>query len=94
MKEQGFKSSPSDPCLFIKNYIIIITYAENFLIFSKDEKGITDLTESLKQQFKLTNEGAMQAFLGIDFKNFNKECQMTQPYLIRRILKALGLEKE
>ena len=29
LEQQGFKSSKTDPCLFLKGSIIIVTYVEN-----------------------------------------------------------------
>ena len=57
LNKEGFKSSKIDPCLFLRHDAIIVTYVDDCLIFSKNQKIIENLITSLKQTFKLTDEG-------------------------------------
>ena len=93
LEEQGFKSSKTDPCLFLRNDAIIVTYVDDCLIFSKDKNKIDQLLDNLRKIFKLTDEGAdINAFLGIKVdKGENGSITMTQPALIKRILNDLSL---
>ena len=94
LEKQGFKSSKTDPCLFLRNDTIIVTYVDDCLIFSKDETSIDTLLDNLRKIFKLTDEGSdVNAFLGIKVeKGENGSITMTQPALINRILNDLSLQ--
>ena len=61
-------------------------------MFCKNDKVLEDLILSLKDEFKLTEKGDLETFLSILFKklNYNK-LELTQPYLIQRIIDALGM---
>ena len=86
LEKQGFKSSKTDPCLFLQNDTIIVTYVDDCLIFSKDKKNIDVLLDNLRKTFQLTDEGSdVNAFLGIKVdKGENGSITMTQPALINR----------
>ena len=73
LNKEGFKTSKIDPCLFLRHDVIIVTYVDDCLIFSKNQKIIEDLIKSLKQTSKLTDEGPdVNAFLVIKVeKNSN-----------------------
>ena len=64
-------------------------------MFCKNDKVLEDLILSLKDEFKLTEKGDLETFLSILFKklNYNK-LELTQPYLIQRIIDALGMQAE
>jgi hypothetical protein len=36
----GFKQSKSDPCLFLRKYMIIVQYTEDCLLYARDTKDI------------------------------------------------------
>ena len=95
LEQRGFAPSKSDPCLFIRSDCCIITYVDDCLIFARSEKVIDELIKSLSKQFKLTDEGKVHAYLGIDIQSKNKQnFTFTQPHLIERILNTLHLQNE
>ena len=97
LEQQSFKSSKTDPCLFLRNDTIIVTYVDDCLIFSKDKKNIDPLLDNLRKTFKLTDdEGSdINAFLGIKVeKGEDSSITMTQPALINRILNDLSLQDD
>jgi hypothetical protein len=54
---------------------------------------LDDLVASLQSEFKLTYEGDVGAYLGIDFKHHdNGSLELIQPGLIQKIITAAGLE--
>ena len=65
LEQRRFLSSKIDPYLFTRRDCIIITYVDNYLIFYKNKKVLDDLIEPLKGEFNLTDEGDLEAFLGI-----------------------------
>ena len=53
---------------------------------------LTNLIDSLKNDFRLTDEGHLKIFLRVNFiYNNNNILEINQLHLIRRILKALSL---
>ncbi len=96
LKKQGFSQSKIDPCLFLKQDALIVTYVDDCLIFGKEQKIISELINSLRKDFKLIDEGPdVNAFLGIKLEKDTNTgmLTMTQPALISRILKELSLDK-
>jgi hypothetical protein len=62
---RGFRQSSIDPCLFIRNEIILIVYVNDCLLFAKDDAILDSFILSLKEEFNLTCDGNVGAFLGI-----------------------------
>ena len=96
LMKEGFKQSCIDPCLFLREDMIIVTYVDDCLIFSPSKEKIDKLLERLKQTFNLTDEGEdVKAYLGIKVdKGPDGTITMSQPALIQRILTALDLAGE
>ena len=93
--ERGYKQSDVDPCLFFKKDSVIVTYVDNCIIFAKDHSKVKEIIKSLESNFKLTDEGDLSAYLGIDITKYRENSwTLSQPFLINRIIKALGLEDD
>ena len=59
----GAKQSHLDPCLFIGPNIIVITYVNDLLIYSKDDRNIeTFLDKMKKQKIDLRKDGTAEGF--------------------------------
>jgi len=70
----------------------VISYINDCLVFYKNKSVLEELILSLKDKFKLTNEGDLATFLGINInKTKHNTLELTQPHLIERIIKAVGL---
>ena len=66
LKQCGFKQNAEvDSYLFTQNDCIIITCVDNCLIFYKNKRVLEELIESLKDEFKHTDKGNLETFLGI-----------------------------
>jgi hypothetical protein len=90
---RGFRQSSIDSCLFIRKDIILIVYANDYLLFAKDEALLDSFISTLQPEFNLTCEGDVGAFLGIQFlRTSNNHLTLTQPGLIRKIVKECGLD--
>jgi hypothetical protein len=50
----GFKQSKSDPCLFLRKYMIIVLYTDDFLLYARDTKYINSFVKTLRDDSKLT----------------------------------------
>ena len=90
----GAKQVHLDPCLFIRPNIIAITYVNDLLIYSKDDKHIKGFFNGMKnEKVDLRKEGMAEGFLGVDIQHDNKPqtITLTQSGLTQRVITALGL---
>lgn len=88
----GFTQSTVDPCIFYKEGVTLITWVDDCLIFAREKEFADTLILSLKQQFTLSEEGDVSAYLGVKME-INEETgnvTMSQPFLIQRIIELLG----
>jgi len=92
---RGFKQSLIDPCLFIKDDIICLIYVDDTIFFAKNQEIIDDMISNLKKDFDLTDEGDVDAFLGVQFDYLEDgQIKMSQTGLIQQILKDVGIEND
>jgi hypothetical protein len=90
----GFRQSVVDPCLFLCNDCIPVVYVDDCLLFSKEASVLDALIDSLKNEFILTVEGDIGAFLGIDIKHHSDgRLELVQPGLINKIISECGLQE-
>ena len=91
LEAMNFKSSLSDPCIFIRNTDIIIVYVDDCCIISKTEEKAIEIFEEIKSKgYKMTDEGTMEAYLGLHIDKTKKgEFTISQPFLIDRIINAI-----
>jgi hypothetical protein len=84
----GFSATSSDPCIFLKGSDIIILYVDDCIIMSQTKaKADALFTELERRKYKLTDEGTMEAYLGIKIDhNDDGSYRMSQPLLIERII--------
>jgi len=96
LEQQGLMQSTLDPCLFVGEKVVAITFVDDTLFWAKDEKDLTSVMVALRNAKEygllLENEGDAAGFLGVDLKKENGQIVMTQTGLIDRIISALGLE--
>ena len=92
----GFKQSEHDQCLYIKDDVICVIYVDDTLFFSKDPSKVDKVISNLqKLNFELTDEGDVDAFLGIKVEQQQDgTITMTQPDLVNRVITALGLDNQ
>jgi hypothetical protein len=95
LEKRGFVSTEIDPCLFIHKDMVCLVYVDDCLFFARDGTKIETMIASLQQDFELTVEGDVSAFLGIQFERDTKAgtIKLTQHGLIDRVIKATGLEE-
>mmetsp|Transcript_21406 Transcript_21406/g.29988 ORF Transcript_21406/g.29988 Transcript_21406/m.29988 type:complete len:240 (+) Transcript_21406:2-721(+) len=88
----GFKQSATDPCLFYKDGVILISWVDDCLIFAKSKQHADDLIKDLHKPFSLPEGGDVCAYFGVqvDINERNDTISMTQPFLIQRIIDELG----
>ena len=96
LKDRGFKPSKVNQCLYMKDGMVILVYVDDCIIIGKDMGEIDGFMKSMQrgsENFVLTDEGSIDKFLGIEIKRLGKqEFEISQPFLIDRILVLLQLE--
>lgn len=91
----GFTQSSHDPCLFIRNNCLVIIYVDDCLIFTKTDAILDDVIMKLQENFNLTSQGDVGAFLGIDIRRTSTgHLELVQSGLISKIIAFVGLESE
>ena len=107
LEERGFTSSQFDPCLFKSTTVMILTYVDDCIFFSRTEEDIDSIIDLLKSGrlpdgsdgtiYLLEVEGDYAGFLGIDISkstSVDGALELLQTGLIDRILAALSLDDE
>ena len=93
---RGFKESLADPCVFMKANMVILVYVDDCVLIGKNADIIEDFITSLKtgsENFEFTDEGSMDKYFGVNIQKLTDgEFILRQPFLIQRILEAMGIE--
>jgi hypothetical protein len=96
--DRSFKPSDIDPCLYIGNGMIVLTYVDDCIIIGPSMKDIDTFVNSMKEgdeNFILTDEGDIDKFLGIEITQLDdNRFKISLPYLIDRIVSLLELNQD
>ena len=97
LEERGFKESVADPCVFMKEDMIVLVYVDDCILLSQNKTTIDDFITSLKngpEGFEFTDEGSMERYLGVEITRHADKSgfTMTQPHLIERVLEAANID--
>jgi len=96
LEAQGFVQSTYDHCLFYSKHITLVVFVDDIVCAFEDEDKVNKLFKALNPTGdKLTDEGTLQEFLGIDVRRSKdgKEFELTQKGLIEKILKTTNLSE-
>ena len=69
LEDRGFVESLSDPCVFIRENMIVLVYVDDCILISKDPSVVEKFIQSLKdgkENFDFTDKGSMSSYLGVD----------------------------
>ncbi len=93
LEKHGFKQLIDiDACLFVHEKIICLTYVDDCLWFSLNEKCMDDMIEAIDKVLTLTVESKdVSAFLGIQFTRRGDTIELTQKGLINRVIEATDM---
>ena len=85
LEYEGFEQNKVEPCLFVRKNCIVIFYVGDCFVFSKDKEKIDALLINLSKAFKLTDEGGVKSYLGMNFsKDPNGTITMIEPAIIEK----------
>ena len=98
MEAQNFKTSESDPCLFISKKMVAVSHVDDVLHWFKDDNTFKKHIKSFEDNadefnWEMTVEQDVTAFLGIQVNQNEKDscCKFTQTRLINKILAVTGM---
>ena len=96
LEDRELVPSDIDPCLYVGNRMIVLTYVDDCIIVGPSMKDIDAFVKSMKdgpENFILTDEGDIDKFLGIEITHLDeKRFKISQPYLIDRIISLLNID--
>ena len=91
--ERNWRKSDIDDCLFTKGDTLLLLYVNEAILVSKSNKRLDAEIRLLKSSFDLTDEGPLKYYLGNRFYcNADGYIELTQPRMIQRALKVVGLD--
>ena len=95
LEAQGLTPSNHDPCLFLGNGLLVITYVDDILIYGRTQEEIDNLITNLKKDnLALRKEGTAEGYLGLSVSHDGTKTTLSQPGLTKRIVEALGLSSK
>ena len=95
LKTCGLEQSKFDPCLFVGTKVICVVYVDDHIFWSKDTLAINDSAMQLRELgMDLEQKDDAAGFLGVTLEQDPETSllEMKQTGLIKRIIKALGLD--
>ena len=94
LEKAGFEQAIDvDPCLFISDKVICLTYVDDCIMVSKNVSDIDEILKKLKNMgMEMTEEDDVAGFLGVHSERTSDHVKLTQKGLIKRILEALQAE--
>ena len=88
--QNHFVSSVVDPCVYIKKNndgtTILLVWVDDMILAASSTVLINEMTEVLKNRFKMKDLGEISHFLGIEFSRRNDGIFMTQTLYLKNIL--------
>ncbi len=94
--DQGFTPSDINPCLYLQENMVLLVYVDDCIIISPSKVSMDRLiwpTQSGPENFKLTDEGDINIFLGVETTRLDGDSfKLSHSFLIDcHILNFLGL---
>ena len=92
-----FTPSNIDPCIFMKDGMLLLVYGDDFIIIAESEVRIDVLIRSIKngkEKYILSEEGSIHKFLSICISKLDdNKYELEQPLLIGRIVEFIEGER-
>lgn len=77
----GCERQLADECLFIREMIWILTYADNIIIAANDKARISSTKNALSKSFDAIEFGKLHQFLGIEFGRDSDIASLNQVHI-------------
>lgn len=98
MAKQGYMTSKSDSCLYVKSSgrdkTYVLLYVDDILYFGSNDSDILQLKITLNKEFKMKDMGLISSFLGINVKQDIETgvTELDQSSYLKSILKRFNME--
>ena len=67
LKQEGFKVSENDPCLYVHKTMIAVSWVDDVIVATANDADIYALVDRLRQRgYELDVESELSAYLGLD----------------------------
>lgn len=87
----GFNKSRADPCVYVKQGLIIAIYVDDFLIFYTDDHILNELRHKLYQKFQMKDVGEARNCLGMRIIRGNDFIEIGQIHYVYVLLQKFGI---
>ena len=89
----GFKQSKVNECVYYREKKILLINFDDDIIWWPSATEIQGELDELAILFDRTNEGEIDAYLGVHIRRTSSHAiKLTQPHLIRQILDEIGMK--
>ena len=94
LEAAGFKPAADvDPCLFISEKVICLTYVDDCIMVARDMADINEMMDKLHaRNMDFEEEEDVAGFLGVHIERAPECAKLTQKGLTKRIIEALQIE--
>jgi hypothetical protein len=87
-----FKQSVIDECVFYRGTTMLLIYVDDGILSGTSTDEIQTIMHELGQLFNVTNEGEIDAYLGVKISRPTSDTiELKQPHLIQQILDDMGM---
>jgi len=94
---RNYIQSQVDKCVLFRKDCIVLTYVDECIILGKTLADVDAVISSLHiggEKFQLVDQGSIDKYLGLMIHDIDANTfEMSQPFLIRRILEFLSLDE-
>jgi hypothetical protein len=88
-----FKQSVIDECVFYRGTTVLLIYVDDGIISGTSAKEIQTIIHQLGQLFNITDEGEIDAYLGVKISRPTSETiELKQSHLIQQIIDNMGMK--
>jgi hypothetical protein len=89
----NFKQSIVDECVFYRGTTVLLMYVDDGILCGTSGKEIQTIIDELGKLFNITDEGEVDAYLGVKISKPTPETiELKQPHLIQQILDDMGMK--
>ena len=86
----SFIPTTSDPCILTRKNDIIVLYVDDCIVISlTKEEAVKVFGEIQTHGFKITDEGTIEEYLGLQIQQSDETFRISQPHLIDRIIQSV-----
>ncbi|KAI7159413.1 hypothetical protein KC324_g13609 [Hortaea werneckii] len=96
LREMGFVSAESDPCLFVKPGLMLLVYVDDITVAGKDLAAIQAFKQEFGSVFKIKDLGEVSKLLGLGISRDRQHgtLRLDQSHYVKDVLAGIHMNKE